>query len=302
MTALVWGDELLKYDFGSYHPLRSERCKLGVEEILSSEKSALIDVVEPRYATEDELELFHTRKYIESVRKGTAGDIDTPVSPDLYEPAKLSVGATLTAVDEIVEGYDIGVNICGGWHHAFEDRARGFCIFNDVVIGARYAQKKGFKKVMIIDWDVHHGDGTQRAFYNDESVFTISIHQHPSTIYPYRTGYESENNEYNMNIPITPGEDEQEVLKRVLSEIPLKIRSFKPALMIIQMGVDGHRDDPMSSLNLTDRFYESVAQIAARCSKNNNFPVVLLGGGGFNFPKTAQLWRKMVEIFTEEKA
>ena len=96
MTALVWSEELLRYDFGSYHPSRSERCELGVEEILSSEKSALIDVVEPRYATEGELELFHTKKYIESVRKGTAGDID------------------LTAVDEIIEGYDIGVNICGG--------------------------------------------------------------------------------------------------------------------------------------------------------------------------------------------
>ncbi len=294
---LVWSDDLLEYDFGPGHPLRSIRCKIGVEEI-SNLKG--VKVVPPRYASFEELSLFHAPDYIESVRNGTAGDLDTPVKSSLYDPARLSVGATLVAVDSVKNGYKLAVNICGGWHHAFENRARGFCIFNDIAVGALYALKSGFKKIMVIDWDVHHGDGTQRAFIDDNRVFTISIHQHPSTQYPYVSGYETENTETNLNIPLMPGESEQEILKRVLATLPAKIRSFSPDLVFIQMGVDGHRDDPMSSLDIGERFYTSVSKILARCSVDNSFKLVLLGGGGFNFPKTAQLWREIVETMVEE--
>ncbi len=296
-AALVWSDDLLSYDFGAGHPLRSQRCKWGAEEISKIEG---IEVVEPRMASEDELQLVHTPEYVEAVKSGRAGDLDTPVSPELFDPAHLSVGATLRGIELLKESYRLVVNVCGGWHHAFENRARGFCIFNDVAIGARFAQKLRFEKVFIIDWDVHHGDGTQRIFKGDRRVFTMSIHQHPSTQYPYVSGYESENDETNYNVPIPPSESEQDVLKRVLPLIPQLVRPFKPDLMIVQMGVDGHRDDPMSSLDLSDRFYDSISKIVARCAKNNDFPVVLLGGGGFNFPKTAQLWRMIVENFIKE--
>lgn len=296
-SAVVWSDDLLSYDFGRGHPLRSERCKMGVEEL---SKIDSLDFVEPRYATEDEIALVHTREYIEMVRSGKAGDLDTPVSRKLFDPARLSVGATLKAVELLKEDYRLSVNLCGGWHHAFENKARGFCIFNDVAIGAKYAQRLGFKKVFIIDWDVHHGDGTQRIFKGDKSVFTMSIHQHPATQYPYVSGYESENDETNLNVPLMPSESEQEIMKRVLPLIPQFVKPFKPDIMIVQMGVDGHRDDPMSSLDLSDRFYDSISKIVARCAKNNDFPVVLLGGGGFNFPKTAKLWRTIVENFMEE--
>ena len=296
-VALVWSDDLMEYDFGPGHPLRSERCRLGFEELRSKLE---LDVVEPRYASEEELALFHTPDYIESVRRGIAGDLDTPVDSRLYDPARLSVGATLTAVDAVLDGYDMAINLCGGWHHAFESRARGFCVFNDIAVGALYALKKGLKKVMVIDWDVHHGDGTQRAFIRDDRVFTISIHQHPSTQYPYVSGYESENTETNLNIPLLPGETEQEILKKVLPILPVKIRSFKPELVFVQMGVDGHKEDPMSSLDISDRFYTSLSKTIARCSVNNSFKLVFLGGGGFNFPKTAQLWREIVERAIEE--
>jgi len=297
-AALVWSEDLLSYDFGAGHPMRSERCKRGVEEIMKIEG---IEILKPRYATEEELMLFHTESYIKSVKEGHGGDLDTPFSADMYDPARLSVGATLRAVEAVVrEGYRIAVNVCGGWHHAFEDKARGFCIFNDVVIGARFAQKLGAERVFIIDWDEHHGDGTQRAFYDDDSVFTLSIHQHPATQYPYISGYEDENHATNCNIPILPGRSEEDILKEIIPTLPMKIHPFKPDLLIVQMGVDGHKEDPMSSIDLGDRFYKEISKVIAGCAKDLEMPVVLLGGGGFNFPKTAELWRMIVQIFMEK--
>ena len=296
-AALVWDDRLLRYDFGPNHPLRSERCRMGVEEL---EKIDGIDLIEPRYATEEELKLVHTEDYIEAVKMGRAGDIDTPIDPGIYDPARLSVGATLRAIELVMkEGYRLAVNICGGWHHAFEDRARGFCIFNDVAIGARYAQKLGARKVFVVDWDVHHGDGTQRIFLEDDSVFTLSIHQHPSTQYPYTSGYESENTKTNLNIPIRPGTSESEILKMTIPTMITRIRAFLPDILLVQMGVDGHRDDPMSGIEMSEKFYDSASKTLGRCAKNLKIPVVLLGGGGFNFPRTAQLWRMIVENFME---
>ncbi|WP_129409307.1 histone deacetylase family protein [Marinitoga lauensis] len=294
MVNIVWGEKLIEYDFGEGHPLRSIRCKKGVDEILKSDTD--YNLINPRYATEEELLLFHTKDYIKSIKNNIGGSSETPIK-DMYNPARLSVGATLTVVESIDENNRISVNLCGGWHHAFENQARGFCIFNDVVIGAKYSQKKGYKKVMIIDWDVHHGDGTQRAFLNDDSVYTISIHQDPSTQYPYLTGYTRENTKTNLNIPISPDETEQEIMTKVLSTIPNEIRFFKPDILIIQMGVDGYKYDPMSSIDLSERFYESISVVLSRCAKKNRFPVVLLGGGGFYFPKTAELWKLIVETF-----
>lgn len=292
MVNIIWSDELMSYDFGENHPMRSIRCKKGVEELSKLE----CKIIEPRYASEEEIALFHTKDYIKSIKNNKGGNVETPTK-NMYNPARLSVGATLTAIDSISENNRISVNLCGGWHHAFEDEARGFCIFNDVVIGARYAKEKGYKKIMIIDWDVHHGDGTQRAFLNDDSVYTVSIHQDPATQYPYFTGYISENTKTNLNIPIAPEETEQEIMTKVLSALPNEIRFFKPEMLIIQMGVDGYKYDPMSSIDLSERFYEAISVVLSRCAKKNRFPVVLLGGGGFNFPKTAELWRIIVETF-----
>ena len=294
MVNIIWSDELMSYDFGENHPMRNIRCKKGVEELSKLD----CNIIEPRYATEEKIALFHTKDYIESIKNNNGGSIETPTK-NMYNPARLSVGATLTAIDSITNEERIAANICGGWHHAFEDKARGFCIFNDVVIGAKYAQINGYNKVMIIDWDVHHGDGTQRAFFNDNSVYAISIHQDPRTQYPYISGFESENKLNNLNIPISPKLSEHEIMTKVLSTIPNEIREFKPNILIIQMGVDGYKHDLMSSIDLTERFYKSMSVVLSRCAKKNRFPVILLGGGGFYFPKTAELWRLIVETFDE---
>ncbi|GAB6188395.1 acetoin utilization protein AcuC [Marinitoga arctica] len=297
MVNIVWSDKLLEYDFGEGHPLRSKRCKLGIEKLFKS--NIEYTLISPRYAEENELALFHTIEYINQVKNNIGGSSETPIR-NMYNPARLSVGATLSAIESITENEKIAVNLCGGWHHTFEDKARGFCIFNDVVIGAKYAQKLGYEKIMIIDWDVHHGDGTQRAFLEDNSVYTISIHQHPETQYPYISGYERENTITNLNIPIFPGTSEQEILTKVLSTIPNEIRMFKPDMLIIQMGVDGYKLDPMSSIDLSERFYKSLSIVLSRCSKKNRFPVVLLGGGGFYFPKTAEIWELIIRTFEED--
>ncbi len=296
-TALVWGEELMAYDFGPGHPMRSHRCKAGAEEIM---KIPGLKVIPPRMATEEEILLFHTPEYLQRVKRGLPASADTPTA-GLFEPALWSVGATLQATDYAIQSGGAGVNVCGGWHHAERDRGKGFCIFNDIGVGVEYARHRhGIQRVMVIDWDVHAGDGTYLGFKDDPDVFTLSIHQHPKTQYPYVHGYPEENSETNLNIPILPGESEQDIIAKTIPLIPRIVPRFGPELMIIQMGVDGHREDPMSSIDMGERFYTSIASVLARCSRKQGFPVVLLGGGGFNFPKTAQLWRKIVEAFVRE--
>ena len=291
---LVWSDELLQYDFGPGHPMRSMRCKMGAEEIA---KIPGIEVVTPRKATDEEILLFHTPEYLELVKYSAMASLDTPTE-GLYEPALWSVGATLTAIDSAFGHGGVSVNICGGWHHAEPARGKGFCIFNDIGVGVGYARKVyGISRVMVIDWDVHHGDGTWLGFKDDHDVFTISIHQDPKTQYPYTSGFTLENDERNINIPIAPEDSEEDVIRQLVPLFPKVIPMFAPEILIIQMGVDGHMEDPMSGIQLTDRFYHAIAPVLARCSRKRRFPVVLLGGGGFNFPKTAKLWRGIVEDF-----
>jgi len=217
--------------------------------------------------------LVHQPQMIEHIRHvcqsgGGVLDLgDTPVSPQSFDTALLSCGSVLACCDAVMSGR---VNRAFSaarppGHHAEPDRAMGFCLFSNVAIAARYLQKKhGIHSVAIVDFDVHHGNGTQAAFEDDPSVLFISIHQHPKTCYP-GTGHEWETGDgpargTTLNIPMNPGSGDAEYLAQFDSKIIPKLEAFKPEILLLSAGFDAHTDDPLAQMDLTDEGFEQMTQ------------------------------------------
>jgi len=235
----------------------------------------------------------HKEGYLEEVRKACAdgeeylGSSDSPISRDSYDVAVHAVAATLTAVDSVMLGRarNAFAAVRPPGHHAMPDSAKGFCIFGNAAIAARYAQKKhGIDRVMIIDWDVHHGDGTQEIFYEDPSVFFFSVHQYP--FYPGPSGAAEntgagEGKGFTKNVPLATGSGDQAVLAAFRSELTEAFRKFKPELVIISAGFDAHEADPLGGLGWTSGVYGELTRIVrglAREQGHERIVSVLEGG------------------------
>ena len=180
----------------------------------------------------------------------------------------MAAGGVCSAVDAVM-GNRIKRVFCAvrpPGHHARKDAAMGFCIFNNVAIAVRHLKKRhGIKRVAIIDWDVHHGNGTQEAFYNDPSVFYLSIHQsphYPGTGFADETG-EGDGKDFTYNIPVFPHTSEEEYLLLFEDAIESRIRNFKPEFIFISAGFDAHADDPLANLLLTHESYREMTEIVA---------------------------------------
>lgn len=198
--------------------------------------------------------------------------------------------------------YDTAVNICGGWHHAFEHLGRGFCVFNDVAVVANYLLKnKDINRIMIVDYDAHHGDGTQRAFYNNSKVYTVSFHQNPDTFYPFMSGYEAEIGEgegkgFNKNFPLSSSCEDNEFIKN-FSQISELVKDFAPEILILQMGVDGSKECTISNMSLTKSAYHYVSRLLVDLQKEYKFKILALGGGGFVHSMLGQNWGAQINNF-----
>lgn len=311
-VVLVYSADFMKLDFGYGHPMRGNRYDKALDEFREMGLLDDLTIEKPRLISEDVIRLYHTPEYIQRVKEvSETGESvfgeEVPQIKGIYDIILLSVSASITAADYIVgEGlFDVAVNICGGWHHAFENKCRGFCIFNDVAITANYLMKrKNIDKVMVIDYDAHHGDGTQRAFYRNPWVYTISFHQDPSTLYPFRSGYEDEIGEgegkgFNRNYPLSPLCDDDEFISK-FNEIPELIEEFKPEVLILQMGVDGSRQCSISSMRLTKKAYDYVSGLFMRLQKKHGFKTLALGGGGFVHPMLGQHWGVQLQNFIDK--
>jgi acetoin utilization deacetylase AcuC-like enzyme len=207
---------------------------------------------------------------------------DTHAVRESFEASVLASGAVVTAIDAVVEGR-AGSAFCAvrpPGHHAEKDRAMGFCLLNNVAIGARHAQQQhGMERVAILDWDVHHGNGTQHIFEEDPTVLYVSLHQYP--FYP-GTGARSEQGKgpgqgYTLNIPLPAGAEEQRYLKAFDEEILPALDRFKPSLLILSAGFDAHTDDPLGGMKLTAGSYAVMTRLL-----NGIAPVVSVLEGGYD--------------------
>lgn len=311
-VALIYSDDFKKMDFGFGHPMRGDRYRKALEEFKKLNLLSNLTIEKPKPITTDIVNLFHTSDYISKVRevsntgRGSFGE-EVPGFKGIYDIALLSVSASVTAANYIVDNnpFDVAINICGGWHHAFENKGRGFCIFNDVAITANYLlERKNVKRIMIIDYDAHHGDGTQRAFYSNSKVYTISFHQNPATLYPFRSGYESEIGEgegkgFNRNFPLSSLCNDTEFISK-FNEVPKLIKDFAPEILILQMGVDGSKQCTISGMQLTKNAYDYVSKLIVDLQKKHKFKILALGGGGFVHPMLGQNWGVQIRNFIEE--
>ncbi len=307
-AAFVYEDALSQHVLRSDHPMRPIRLR-HTYELLSAygafdgDASLLID---PRAATEAELEWVHTRDYVAAVRSLSAGlapaqalqperfgfseQGDNPVYPGMYDAALLSSGATLVAAELVAEKrVDAAFSISGGLHHAAPTHASGFCIFNDPAIAIRYFLDRGLR-VAYVDVDAHHGDGVQDVFYPDDRVLTISIHESGQYLFP-GTGFVSEAGVgdgvgYSVNVPLFPYTEDELYLWAFREVVPPLIRAFAPDVLVTQLGIDSYHSDPITHLQLTSRGYVEVIREFAKLG----LPWLALGGGGYDVGAVARCW------------
>lgn len=265
MNAGYFTDDLfLEHDTGRTHPEHSNRLR-AIRERFEKTLAGRFLKLKGRSATPAEVELIHDARYVQSLeafckRDGGYLDGDTPVSAKSYDAAMLAAGAGLEAADRIKAG-EISralLLVRPPGHHSLQDRAMGFCLFNNIAICARYLQSIGFQRPAIVDWDVHHGNGTQDSFYEDPSVFFASLHQFP--FYP-GTGAASETGTKaglgaTLNVPLSAGSGDERYRTAFTEQLLPALENFGPDVLLISAGFDAHRDDPLAGMELTAASYE----------------------------------------------
>jgi acetoin utilization deacetylase AcuC-like enzyme len=290
-TGIVRDNRYLRHETGRFHPESPERLEAIYEMLDSSDMRGKFVDISPRHAAEDEIAVVHSQAYIERVaatsgKKRTFLDPDTETSPESFETAKLAVGGLLNAIDGVVDGQvrNAFALIRPPGHHAERGRAAGFCIFNNVAIGAAHAiRNHGMKKILIVDWDLHHGNGTQNTFYEDPHVLYFSTHQSP--FYP---GSGSLNEigrgrglAYTINVPLRRGPGDGEYL-RIFREIlePVALE-YRPDMILLSAGFDIYFNDPLGGMKVTPAGFRNLTRvllnIADACS-NGRFVATLEGG------------------------
>ncbi len=304
-TALLYSEKFLDYNLGPHHPLRPVRVKLAHD--LLKAKGALndknVEVVEPRPATRQEILLFHEEEYVRLVEKysekgsGLLDMGDTPAFKGCYEATSLVVGASLRACDLIMNGeFSHAFNPSGGLHHAHPERASGFCIFNDPAISIRYLKSKyGVKRLVYLDIDAHHGDGVMYGFYEDPSVLDIDFHESGRYLFP-GTGFVDETGVgqakgLKVNVPLLPETGDEAYLDAFRQLVPNLLRKFRPEVILVQCGADGHFDDKLAHLRLSTNVYrEVVGEMHSLAHELCNGRILLYGGGGYTLANVPRVW------------
>jgi acetoin utilization deacetylase AcuC-like enzyme len=298
ITGLVYHPDYLKHETGKIHPESPTRLSFLLDCLERKNYYAELVQIEPHNPSLEWVNKIHPLEYIQLIEeysKHAPGnlDMDTVISSETYRIALLAVGGVLAGVDGVMQGKfnNVFCAIRPPGHHAEPNRGMGFCIFNNVAIGARYVQEKyGLKKVLIVDWDAHHGNGTQKAFYSDPSVYYFSIHQSP--FYP-GTGKESEKGSgegmgYTLNIPMFAGSGDleyKEVFETILYPAALK---FAPDFIFISAGFDGHKNDPLTNLQLTSNGFKGMTQVIKELAdKTCQGRIVSVLEGGYNLKALA---------------
>lgn len=295
-VAIIKDNRYLEHNPGEGHPESPNRLRV-IHDLIDKEFGSL-PLIPPRLATESELALIHDPVYIQTVAK-TAGkhfsrlDPDTSLSARSYEIARLAAGGLLQAVDalinpksEIRTPKSIFAFVRPPGHHAEQARGMGFCLFNNIAIAAEYAKEKyGLKRILIVDWDLHHGNGTQHAFYGDPGVLFFSSHQYP--YYPGTGGFEEvgsgDGEGFTVNAPFPTGFGDAEyisVYSRILKPIALE---YRPEFILVSAGFDPFIQDPLGGMKVTGNGFGTLAAIVQDISRKTCPGRILITlEGGYN--------------------
>jgi acetoin utilization deacetylase AcuC-like enzyme len=300
MTSAVVYDEVFKtHDTGQGHPESPQRCDAVMNALRGADFAGSLKRLEPRAATGEEIERCHAQQYVKTATRdiqsgqSVLSSGDTAICRDSLTVAFKAAGGACVAVDAVMESQarNVFCVLRPPGHHATPTRGMGFCIFNNVAVAARYAQQK-YKvgKVLIVDWDVHHGNGTQDIFYEDGSVFFFSTHQSP--LYP-GTGARDETGRgegkgTTLNRPFPAGASRREIVGAFRDDLLPAVQRFKPEFVFISAGFDSRRDDPLGQFLLTDDDFVELTDIVLEIARDYaEERVVSVLEGGYNLPGLA---------------
>ncbi len=277
------------------HPEHAGRIRTVWKQLQATGLDSQMESVIPQPVSTDLIKTVHTEEYLNILQWiSTSGqnnvrlDADTYALPTSYEVARLSAGGVISVVDAVLSGQASNglAAVRPPGHHAMPDHGMGFCLLGNIALGARHAQNNyGLKKVLIVDFDVHHGNGTQAMFYNDNSVFFISSHQYP--FYPGSGAFDETGkgigSGYTLNIPLAPGHGDESLAAIYESVVWPATERFQPDLIMVSAGFDAHWDDPLAALNLSLTGYDHITRELIRMAqKLCDGKIIFVMEGGYN--------------------
>jgi acetoin utilization deacetylase AcuC-like enzyme len=294
----IYDEVFLYHEPPVWHPDTRDRL---INIIIALKSAGLWDKlthIKPRRATPEDLALVHTPGTIERIRSMGAGEVDpdTYTSVESFDAASFAAGAVMSAVEQCRNNgmRRVFCAVRPPGHHAEADKSMGFCLFNNVAVGARHAQRIGYRKVFIIDFDAHHGNGTQHIFEEDDTVFYFSTHQYP--YYP-ETGKDMERGKgkgegYTYNVPILAGSGNKDYLAVYQDILPGLVRNFGPDIILVSAGYDIHAHDPHANIRVTN---EGIRGIVRSILTSADVPVVFVLEGGYDLPSLCDSVRVTIE-------
>jgi len=309
-TGFLFDERYLLHETGPYHPEVPERLLAIFKGLKEADLISKIIPIKADRADRKWIETVHDKNYIDRFGdacfsgKKTFDHPDNQMCSETYDTAFLAVGGILKTIDRVMQG-KLDNAFCAvrpPGHHAERSSAMGFCYFNNVAVAARYLQGKwDIGNVGIIDFDVHHGNGTQHIFEQDPTVFYYSIHQHPSFAYP-GTGREFEygagsGHGYTKNNPVLPGQGDAEYKKLITENLLVDFDRFRPEVILVSTGFDAHADDDMSDMNLTTQWYSwIIKKIVEMADRYANGRLISVLEGGYSLKRLPELAKNHVEI------
>jgi acetoin utilization protein AcuC len=320
----MYTDKFANYKFNDEHPFNQKRVHLTYDLLTTTGVLSAEEIITPRTATDDEIALFHNETYITALKEASKGNVppalehfgigteDTPFFPNMHEAATQIVGATLHAVDLVMERKTkAALNLAGGLHHSMKEKASGFCIYNDCAIAIEHIRKKYGARVLYVDTDAHHGDGVQMGFYSADDVCTFSIHETGKYLFP-GTGNVTERGfgkgfNFSFNIPLDPFTEDDSFMNAYETALREVAAYFKPDVIITQNGADAHCHDPLTHLMTTMKTYKHIPKIAKEIADEFcDGRWIALGGGGYDIwrvvPRAwSNIWLTMKDIIIADE-